>query len=251
MTNLIFVHGINYQTNGYSNVLYQNILKFYIKGLLKNNLSEPQAQQKAQGLIQKEIIWANVTTDLINQYLTWQFEISKRHSWWNFIPRAIDPLVIQILNYVKDKGDKDTGLMTILKAVSEGIERACSNNPDKVVFIAHSLGSVIIYDYLFGFRKYKLNPNINVEAFITLGSPIPLFTSAMGHVENTMFLPANVKRWINILDPDDGVARYCQRYFKNIPIDEIDVNTGWNPLNSHVNYWENRKVAKLIAGKLI
>lgn len=252
MTNLIFIHGVNYQVTGFSNVLYQNILKLYIKGLIKNNISTTEAQDKAQGLIQKEILWADVTTDLTNQYLTWQFSISKRHSFWNFIPKKIDPLVIQILNYVKDKGDKETGLMNILKAVNDAIESACSNNLDNVIIIAHSLGSVIAYDYVFGFRKYKLNPNINVEALITLGSPIPIFTSAMGHVENLITLPLNVKRWINILDPDDGVARYCKRYFTKINnLEDIEINTGWNPLNSHLNYWNSIRVARFIADKLI
>jgi hypothetical protein len=247
MTNLIFIHGINSQTTGYSDIFYKNILRAYMKGLIKDGIEKESAENKAQELIQREILWANVTTDLTNQYLTWQLEISKRHSMWNFIPKAIDPLVIQILFYVKDKGDKDTGLMTILKAVDEAFKRACLNNPDNVVIIAHSLGSVIAYDYIFGFRKYKLDPAINVEALITLGSPIPIFTSAMGHVDNDIYLPANVKRWVNILDPDDGVARYCRRYFKNIKIEEREVNTGWNPLNSHANYLKNRTVARSIA----
>ncbi len=251
MINLIFIHGVNSQTTGFSNRFYQNILSAYMSALIKNKVSVTEAQAKGQQLIQKEILWANVTIDLTNQYLTWQFSISKRKSFWNFIPKQIDPLVIQILSYVKDKGDKDTGLMTILISVHASMENASSNNSEKTIIIAHSLGSVIAYDYVFGFRKYKLNPSLNVEALITLGSPIPLFTAAMGHVSNPISMPTNLKRWINILDPDDGVARYCSRYFPNLTVEDIAVNTGWNPLNAHADYWTNKKVAGLIAEKLI
>ena len=251
MTNLIFIHGVNSQATGFSNRLYKNILKFYKNGLIGNGMSESLAEERAQALIQKEVLWADVTTDLTNQYLTWQLGITKRPGKWNFLMEKIDPLIIQILFYVKDKGDKKTGLMNILKEVADDFKKACSNNADKVVIIAHSLGSVIAFDYVFGFRKYKLSPKVNVEALITLGSPIPIFNAGMGHVESEAARPPNVKRWINILDPDDGVARYCRRYFKNIKPEDVEVNTGFGPLSAHAGYWESKRVAELIAGNLI
>jgi hypothetical protein len=110
---------------------------------------------------------------------------------------------------------------------------------------------VIAYDYIFGFRKYKLNPTIKVEAFITMGSPIPLFTSAMGFVDNKVTLPKNVKRWINILDPDDGIARYTRQYFKKINVKDKEINTGWDPLGAHSNYWRDPDVARFIADNLV
>lgn len=252
MTNLIFIHGVNLQKTGYSNIFYRNILKFYKQGLIKNKVSKKDAENKTQNLVQKEILWADVTTDLTNRYLTLQFGLNKRPGKWNPISKAVDPLIIQILFYVKDKGDKKTGIMSILKEIDEDFKKACSNKPDNIVIIAHSLGSVIAYDYIFRFREeYRLRRGINVEALITLGSPIPIFTSAMNHVDNEIALPSNVKRWINILDPDDGVARYCKRYFKNIKVEDIEVNTGWFPLSSHSNYWKDKEVASLIANKLI
>lgn len=251
MTNLIFIHGVNSQTTGFSNTLYRNILKSYKKGLIKNKVSETEAEGKAQALIQKEILWADATTDLTNQYLTWQLDISKRPGKWNFLIKQIDPLVLQILFYVKDKGDKKTGLMCILREVAEDFKKICSSNADKAVIIAHSLGSVIAFDYVFGFRKYKLDPSINVEVLITLGSPIPIFNAGMGHVESEAALPPNLKRWINILDPDDGVARYCRRYFKNLKVEDMEVNTGFGPLSAHAGYWKSERVAESIAKKLI
>lgn len=254
MVNLIFIHGVSVQTTGYSNTFYRNILKFYKEKLFKNKLAKKETEAKAQELVQKEILWADTTTDLTERYLTLQFGLNKRPGKWNLIAKSVDPLVIQIMFYVKDKGDKKTikkGHMSILKEIENAFKKACSNKPEKTVIIAHSLGSVIAFDYVFGFRKYRLDPKINVEALITLGSPIPMFTSAMGYVESKVKLPANIRRWINILDPDDGVARYCKRYFKNIKVEDIEVNTGWLPLSSHANYWRDKEVAELIADKLI
>ena len=75
--------------------------------------------------------------------------------------------------------------------------------------------------------------------------------SAEGFVENTVRLPRNIKRWINMLDPDDGVARYTRRYFKNIKIEDKEINTGWDPVGSHSSYWKDRDVARSIADSLI
>lgn len=250
MTNIIFIHGVNAQTTGYSNKLFNNIIKSYMAGLIEDGKTKKEAQEKASELVQKELLWAEITTNLTNRYLFLQYDLSKRPGKWNFIKKAIDPLAIQIMYYVKDKGHKK-GPMSILRDIQSDFNKACSDKPEKVIIIAHSLGSVIAYDYVFGFRKYKLNPKINVEALITMGSPIPLFTSAMGHVENKIKLPGNVKRWINILDPDDGVAEYCKPYFKNIKVQDIEINTGWAPLSAHAGYWQHQNIAELIAQKLV
>ena len=69
MTNLIFIHGVNSQTTGYSNRLFKNIVKAYRRRLNAEGKSKKIIKEMTSQLIQKEIIWANVTTDLINRYL--------------------------------------------------------------------------------------------------------------------------------------------------------------------------------------
>lgn len=248
--NIIFIHGVNSQKTGYSNILYKNIIKDYIGKLLDKGLSETEANGRAYSLAQKEILWADATTDLTNRYLFLQYHLSKKSGKWNFFIKEIDPLMMQILHYVKDKGHKK-GPMTILKDVHESFKAACPNKKDNAVVIAHSLGSVIAYDYLCRFRKFYLDPAIRVEAFITLGSPIPLFASAMGFVENKFKWPSNVRSWVNILDPDDGVARICAPFFKNVEVEDMQVNTGFGPLSAHSGYWKSREVSEIIAQKLV
>ncbi len=203
-------------------------------------------------LVQKEILWANVTTDLTNRYLYLEYQLKRRPGKWNFLLKQIDPLVIQIMHYVRDKGHSRDAPMDILKSVDRSFKSASLDKPDKTVIIAHSLGSVIAFDYIFGFRKrYQLNRKINVEALITLGSPIPMFTTAMGFVDSKIKLPRNVKRWINILDPDDGMARFCRSFFKNIPVKDVKVETHWGPIRAHIGYWNKLNVAETIAKILL
>lgn len=171
---------------------------------------------------------------------------------------------MQVMQYIKDKGDKKTGNMNILKAFDEDIKRIFSvYNTDigldpqlkegkNAIIIAHSLGSVIAYDYIMGFRKdCKLPPNITIRCFITIGSPIPIFTSAMGHPDNDLVLPKNVERWVNIMSPRDAFVRYMKPYFRNIPIQEHYVSTGLFPIQAHNGYFNDKKTASIIANEVL
>jgi len=251
MTNLIFIHGINEQTSGYSRGLYNMILKYYKAALLKKGLKEKEARERAMALIPRELLWADVTTDITTRYLTLQYGPKNKSLLCRMLTPKIDPLVMQILFYVKDKGDKKTGEMGILERVDRKFMEYQKEGLKDCVIVAHSLGSVIAFDYIFGFRKYKLPRSVVVKSFISFGSPIPIFISSMGHVDSDLKLPENVHQWVNILDKDDAVARFCAPFFKNIDIREIEVNTGMNPIKSHCYYWQSvptaRKIAEIIS----
>jgi len=251
MTNLIFIHGVNEQKTGYSRKFFELIIGNYKKILEKKGVSKKEIEDRALGLVQRELLWADVTTDLTSRYLNLEYGQKKRPLLCRLIAPKIDPLVIQMLYYLKDKGDKNSGMMSILGKVDAKFKEYHSGDTKDCIIIAHSLGSVIAFDYMFGFRKYRLDPAVNVKAFITIGSPIPLFTSAMGYADSEVKLPVNIKRWMNILDRDDGVARYCQPFFKNIDIREIEVSTSKNILKTHGAYWRHKQTAKKIAEIII
>ncbi|MBI4845156.1 MAG: hypothetical protein HY810_01560 [Candidatus Omnitrophica bacterium] len=247
MINLIFIHGINYQTTGYSNWLFKSIIDNYGKILKSKGLNENVIEQKKAQFVQKEILWADVTTDLTNRYLNLEYELyGRKKGFWNWASKKIDPLALQIMYYIKDKGDKVSGEMGILEKIDKSFKAITQESKDTIV-IAHSLGSVIAFDYLFGFRKHSLLQDINVLSFITLGSPIPIFISAMGHVESELTLPANVKAWHNIYDNEDGIARRCKPFFSKIDVKDTSVRTGFFPISAHVKYWQNKQTAVRIA----
>ncbi|MGH7889737.1 MAG: hypothetical protein ACRENF_04220, partial [Thermodesulfobacteriota bacterium] len=73
----------------------------------------------------------------------------------------------------------------------------------------------------------------------------------MGHPDSDLTLPSNVKKWVNILSKNDGIARYTQPFFKNIPIEEHTVNNGFFPISSHAGYWKNSQTASIIADEIL
>ena len=247
MINIIFIHGINYQTTGYSNWLFQNILSLYGEILNRKGIAKNEIEQKKAQFLQKEILWADVTTDLTNRYLNLEYELyGKKKGLWNWASKKIDPLALQIMYYIKDKGDKASGEMGILEKIDKSF-KAITQETKETIIVAHSLGSVIAFDYLFGFRKYSLSQDTKVLSFITLGSPIPLFISAMGHVESDLTLPKNVKSWYNLYDNEDGIARRCKPFFSKIDVQDTSVQTGFFPISAHVKYWQNKQTAFKIA----
>jgi len=132
--------------------------------------------------------------------------------------------------------------------------RALSDEPDCVTVIGHSLGSVIAWDYLFGFREgFRMRGDIPVRALVTMGSPIPLFAAMMRHPVSDVRMPPNVNRWLNLIDPEDGVARYCRSHFPSLAegqMRDLEVFTGFWMLASHGAYWESAETADAIASVL-
>ncbi len=256
---LIFIHGVNDQSTNYSAELFQRILETSRKKLRLRKLEDSTINGILNRVVRHEVMWADLTTSLTARYD--QLQYPKRKFLWAPFTRKIDPLTMQIMQYIKDKGDKQTGPMNILRDVDDDIAKVflqtnigdfISGQDKNAIIIAHSLGSVIAFDYVFCFRdKCRLDPNVTIKAFITMGSPIPLFTSAMGHPDSDLTLPHNVKKWVNIISRNDGIARKIQPFFKNIPIKEHELFTSPLPIKSHCDYWKSKKVASLIADEIL
>jgi hypothetical protein len=258
---IIFLHGIDAQTTNYSDRLYRRVVAACRSALTAAGRSQDYIDTTLRRLVHHEIFWAELTTDLTNRYL----DLAYQHPnfFWNQFTKPIDPLGLQIMQYIKDKGDKRTGPMNILGLVDADFRRIFAtpnvgeDNPadrthQHAIIVAHSLGSVIAFDYVMGFRpKHELQPSVTVDSFITMGSPLPLFTSAMGHPDSDLILPDHVKKWVNIRSPRDVVARPLKPFFRNIPIDEHLVSTKFLPISAHAGYWTNDATAAVIAREVL
>jgi hypothetical protein len=256
---LIFIHGISAQNTNYAQALFAGIMAAARRQLAAQGQDPAAIETTLRAVVEHEILWANFTTDLTNRYLQLAYPLP---FFWGALTRPVDPLVIQILEYVKDKGDKASGVMNILSGVDQEFQTIfgytdigqdpAPGEGHHAIVIGHSLGSVIAFDYLFGFRPHhRLHRNITVPSFITLGSPLPLFTSAMGHPDSDVTLPTNVQRWVNIRSPRDAVARPLRPFFRNIPIDEHLVRTSFWPFAAHTAYQHDPATANLIAAEVI
>ena len=151
-----------------------------------------------------------------------------------------------------------------------------------LIVIAHSLGSVIMSNYIWDAQKgqkgkIKGTPFERMETLaglITFGSTIPLFALAYNQRQNILFPPENIEnyfpdassnrvkqavKWINFFDADDVLGYPIQplgNSYEMVEDREINVGglfTSWNPF-SHADYWTDNDftipVAEAIEGVL-
>ena len=136
-----------------------------------------------------------------------------------------------------------------------------------LIVIAHSLGSVIMSDYIWDRQKgrdaerFGTNPFERMETLsglITMGSNIPLFTLAHDPVACIQFpppeLPENLRKrakWYNFYDSDDVLAwplkplslNHADMVSEDIEVSVGNILTSWNPA-SHAAYWTDDGVIK-------
>ncbi|HBG05307.1 MAG: hypothetical protein A2075_20670 [Geobacteraceae bacterium GWC2_58_44] len=136
-----------------------------------------------------------------------------------------------------------------------------------LVVIAHSLGSVIMSDYIWDRQNKKDEARFGASRFermetlsgmVTLGSNIPLFTLACDPVTSIKFpppeLPEKLKKrakWLNLYDADDVLGwplkplspSYAEAVTEDMEVNVGNILTSWNPAN-HAGYWTDDSVIK-------
>jgi lecithin:cholesterol acyltransferase len=78
----------------------------------------------------------------------------------------------------------------------------------QIMLIAHSMGSIVAYDVLRAADRSL--PDLRIEHFVTLGSPLGL-TEIKEIVARPLRVPECVARWSNFADPRDYAARWDTR----------------------------------------
>jgi hypothetical protein len=133
------------------------------------------------------------------------------------------------------------------------------------VIVAHSLGSVIASNYVWDAQRDRPAARATYEGatafergatlagLATCGSPIALFTLALGEVVSIEFpapgLPPALRaaaRWVNFFDADDALAyplrplspSYAAAVSADRAINVGRVTTSWNPA-SHTAYLDD------------
>ncbi len=256
-TCLVYIHGVQpdlkTEARGYSKEFHKKILE------------ELQRLGKDVSKVRRfEVSWSNITIGFKRKLAQLQFDANpelgfKRRQGFlsGALRNFIYPAVIDILFYVKNKGSANApGEMVILERLHNAVKKAKAKGFKKVVIFAHSLGTVAAYDYVFRFReKYAFPKNLELTALVTFGSPISLFASGMGHpMSSKIKRPKNVKKWLNLWDPHDGVSGRCEPHFpKNFAkgfLKDVLVDTGLTPLRAHQRYWSHKRVIRKMAEEL-
>lgn len=145
-----------------------------------------------------------------------------------------------------------------------------SSSPVPLMVLAHSLGSIIMSNYIWdeqtqqGIGKTPFECTETLTSFITYGSNIPLFLPPRSAIECIRFpskdLPEkykNVAQWINVYDPDDVLGYPLDTIWtkqNGTIIKDVTINAGIWPLSetplSHTYYNEDGSFQKIVVEQM-
>jgi D-serine deaminase-like pyridoxal phosphate-dependent protein len=161
--------------------------------------------------VSAEAIDAEIDPDVIDEQaieeakgggaLTWEWVHTGLSILDRFIPGASGASVAYATNDVAQYLKDDVIRAEIDGVVAEAFHQ-CEPG-DRLVVVAHSLGSVIAYNLL---AHGGLDQDYDVAAFVTIGSPLGV--TAIRRAVSPMVHPSTVDHWLNAYDTRDVVALY-------------------------------------------
>jgi len=167
-----------------------------------------------------------------------------------------DELVVQVLWFTSSEKARNIINSYIDREIDKSLKLHTSTR--NVVFVGHSLGSLIALNYL-NSRSYLFNsdnvhdltdqnPSFILQSLVTMGSPIRFYLAAINEIKSNLMLYSqpygrgNQIVWFNLFNLFDPVAKTISLSFpKMLEADMIfDLNVrfpGFEILKSHVKYW--------------
>jgi hypothetical protein len=150
----------------------------------------------------------------VREALTWR----RRFAWlmvaaadlFHFlIPLLPDPAVKNTIRETQRYFSDDGGIGEQVRELFKTPLRRMLADGDRILIIAHSMGSVIAYDALWELTHIEKNPG-QVDLFLTLGSPLGMrFTQKRlrgARERGTRRYPHAIRHWINLAAQGDLTA---------------------------------------------
>lgn len=198
-------------------------------------------------------------------------DLSRSHDLdWVSIRKFMINMFADALAYQRVPGETHDMYRGIHERIHDhlvNLRTALGNSDTPLVVVAHSLGSVIMSNYIWDEQKGRglgNNPFERMETLtglVTFGSNIPLFTLALPEVQSIAFpptpLPEPLKakaKWLNFFDADDVLGyplKPLSPSYGNAVSEDIEINVGglftsWNPI-SHTEYWTDNDFTEPVA----
>lgn len=219
---VFFIHGVNTQQSGYANYLVKNIQAELKKNQKDNPIFYASFWGNQFNNLKHQMV-SNIETDFqracsmhpehkILHKDMYRYKSQRSQFINNFLG---DFLVYQ---------NKDRGRQ-IRKALLEQLNQCLKDHPgeSEIHFVAHSLGSLILWDLLFvedlehddpAFTFRERVGSIAVKSISTLGSPLLFFKQMLGLDFSGLHLASFLKQnnslyrlqWINLIHSSDLVA---------------------------------------------
>lgn len=252
---VLIVHGMGEQQEDYAEVFIANLVKrLQQKGMKRRDCAFVAVHwEKVFGESQREQ----------GEYLR------NASSWYQPVSRIARSFVLAYLSDAASYYASYKKIHEELYQYMRRLENLLDGPTSPILIVSHSLGSVMISDYiydrLYGKQRDVVPYDVNsfhkmksLKDFITLGSNIPLFK--MGHNKPYGFPKPNRDfRWTNFYSGFDVLGYPLDRFYNNqsekMTIQDIKINCGnwmtwWNWF-SHDQYWSHRKVLQCITESIL
>ncbi len=284
--NVLIIHGIGWGEDDrqYAKPLQNSISNAFERTLRRLKLHDVKRRDAAakRALRFEAVAWGAITQDSQNALLSLLGlggkPFLRRFSVTYHARRQMVGLLGDIIAYEGGShnriykaihGRVDDAVKLLSDASSE--DRAADDYAPLTV-IGHSLGSVIVSDYVWDQTKdaekphYLAGHRLALKNMILMGSPMALYalrnnpSASKAMLAESLGAPVQVDPdgglWLNMYDPQDPIAfplqpiqSYAQAGVIDCKIRAGNWLTGWNPA-SHVGYWRSGDVAEFIGRKL-
>ncbi|MEA3277101.1 MAG: hypothetical protein U9Q81_17805 [Pseudomonadota bacterium] len=158
-----------------------------------------------------------------------------------------------VFQYLTRRGERENPgpiVSTVLNAFHTA--NAKRSDTDPLIVIGHSLGGVVSYDILTYFQ-----PDLEVDVFMTVGSQVALFEE-MGMYKHPpvpadapserLVRPANIKHWLNVLDPNDAFSFRAEGVFEGVT--DYAYETGYGLTQAHGGYFHRPSFYRRLGERL-
>ena len=236
-------------------------------------IAEMQDRLHALGIAANAIQWEPAYwADLLND---------RERDLWNTVARDYDLDWVTVrkffinffadaIAYQREPGQHPDMYHHIHQRIHDHLVRlrtALGQQDTPLVIVAHSLGSVIMSNYIWdeqtqqGLGTTPLARMETLAGLVTFGSPMPLFTLALDDVISITFppptLPASLHgraQWLNFFDADDVLGyplkplspSYARAVSADLEINVGHLFTAWNPI-AHTAYWMDNDFTQPVA----
>ena len=253
---VIFIHGIGTTKSGYSTKTQEILLK---------NMSSHGINISNNYFIFKELLWSHHSStqelELWNRLQNDTTSYGKKMDY-HFL-RKLFLLFIGDSFLYDEKSNIQNDIFTgLFKLIKEAQEEAINDGYDyEITFVAHSLGTIILSDFLNEAKRKNHFFNNKIVNVFTFGSPLAIWSlkaDLVSKVRPNIFYNKDIGTWTNILDDDDIIAyplKPINKDFENcIDIDYItEIGKTYKPgvIFSHVSYWTDLNSLLPISKKLV
>lgn len=169
---------------------------------------------------------------------------AKAAPWWRPVRRykqRVFDLAIESAMWVRAYED-DERRRRIDQSVIDAVT-GWAQPDDAVVFVGHSLGSVILVSAIELMLDGGILAPERIRRIVVMGSPLHVWSTPRRMKARLVKLPC--ERIVNIYDRDDLIARPLAPLDRRIT--DVEINTG-GVFSSHVGYWGSDQVARIVAG---